>query len=301
MPPRKRARLSQATSPEHAIKSPTPVAEAEESGDGEKQMLEDAWTDEEEIGLLKGLMTWKPTGIHKHFRLIALHNFLLDNNYIHPLASHTKPAGIWRKLQTLYDLDALDEREDARQLSDLSQEAADEDGDEDDVYSEAENKIHRQDFILPSDGDDFAGLMWRQRLLGEGEAERQESPAELPELNFAVEPPIRFTPSFSVEPSRESATPVRVGKQKAGRGRPRGSAATAVTASGTRRSARQADSVAEEEEAEVEEGEGDDDQDESEDEEQSERSTPARSTRTAARGRGRPAGRARGRGRGRGK
>ena len=41
---------------------------------------------------------------------------MLDNGYIHPKAEHTKPAGIWRKLESLYQLDSLDERENARQL-----------------------------------------------------------------------------------------------------------------------------------------------------------------------------------------
>ncbi|KAK1020242.1 hypothetical protein LTR33_019116, partial [Friedmanniomyces endolithicus] len=85
MPPRKRTRISQATSPTPTSQPPTPAAaEVASPSKSEDKLLTDPWTDEEEIGLFKGLMTWKPTGIHKHFRLIALHQFLLNDGYIHP-------------------------------------------------------------------------------------------------------------------------------------------------------------------------------------------------------------------------
>ena len=234
---------------------------------------------------------------------------MLSNGYIHPRNEHTKPAGIWRKLQTLYDLDALDEREDARQLSDLSIESSAED-EEDDVYSEAANKIHKEDFSLPD--EEFGEMKWQQRFMSEEEREREgESPPVLPELNLAEERPVRFTPSFSVEPS-EAATPSRGGRARAGTARGRGRPATVVAAltGGARRSARQAESVAGGSEQD-EEAENEDEEASEEDDEQgeSEESTPAaRSTRTG-RGRGRSAAaaaaaaaaRGRGRGRGRGK
>ena len=132
MPPRKKARVSQATSPDPEPPQKTPSIAS--PGKGDEAALNDPWTDDEEIGLFKGLMRWKPTGklswkrektwslitdqtegIHKHFRLMALHSWLLENNYIHPRSQHTKPVGIWAKLNTLYDLPALDAREDARQ------------------------------------------------------------------------------------------------------------------------------------------------------------------------------------------
>ncbi|KAF2771909.1 CT20-domain-containing protein [Teratosphaeria nubilosa] len=275
MPPRKKARVSQATSPSNP-KTPTPTTDARP---------DDAWTDEEEIGLFKGLMTWKPTGIHKHFRLLALHQFLLTNHYIHPGNPHTRPAGIWRKLHTLYDLNALDEREDARQLSDLSHEegGADDgadDDDETDVYSEAENKIHRGEFELPE--AEYGERMWRARF-----AEREESPGVLGEVNLAREAPVRFTPSVGVEVEGEGTPAVRArGGKAAGARRGRG----AGKAGKQRRSARQAEAGGEE---------GNDREEESEEDEgkESEASgAPARSTR-AGRGRGR--GGARGRARGR--
>ena len=227
---------------------------------------------------------------------------MLSNGYIHPRNTHTRPAGIWRKLQSLYDLEALDEREDARQLSDLSvnSEEDEEDDDDEDVYSQAANKIHKEDFDLPD--DDFAELKWRQRFLSEEEM-KDESPPLLPDINIAQEPPVRFTPSFSVEPrSSEVPTPsTRGGRQKAGagRGRGRGGTMAAPAVTDKRRSARQAaESVAGSEHGE-EEAEGDEEAEESEGAE-SRDSTPARTTRTG-RGRGRGAAAARGRGRVRGR
>ncbi|KAK4505479.1 hypothetical protein PRZ48_003442 [Zasmidium cellare] len=313
MPPKKKARVSQAASPDP--EPATPVAATPEKTD--EQILNDPWTDDEEIGLFKGLMRWKPTGIHKHFRLMALHSWMLENNYIHPRNEHTKPPGIWAKLNTLYDLPALDARENARQLSpewtsleqeEEAQKEAEEDGA--DVYSLAANKIENEDFSLPLE-DGFDDLMWKARLpLEKGD----ESDFELPELNLADQPPIRFTPSFSIEPS-EAATP----SSKRGRGGARGKGskggAAASDSGARRRSTRNTESVADkeeekdEEEAEEEDGEEEEDEEDDEDgseeeeeEEEDQESAPAkRRGRSAKVTRGRGTGRGRGRGRGRGK
>ncbi|KAI7564401.1 hypothetical protein KC346_g21531, partial [Hortaea werneckii] len=57
MPPRKRQRVS--PTPPSQPKSPTPAESPPAPTD--KHLLNDPWTDEEEIGLFKGLMQWKPT------------------------------------------------------------------------------------------------------------------------------------------------------------------------------------------------------------------------------------------------
>lgn len=213
-------------------------------------------------------------GIHKHFHLLALHQDMLNSGHIHPKNEHTKPAGIWRKLETLYDLGILDEREDARQLenmkipvafrgdrSDSEDESEDGNVDDDaDVYSEAANKIENEEFSLP--GADFAERKWIQRLPNEKQR-RAESPPLLPELNLADEAPMRFTPSFSIEPGEVATPSSRKGKAKAGK--------PAAKPTNTRRSTRQAESVEEDEDDEDAEEE-----ESSEEEEQSEQSTPAR-------------------------
>lgn len=59
MPPRKRTKTAHAafSTPPSQAKTPTP---AEDTAD--EQRLNDPWTDEEEIGLFKGLIKYKPTG-----------------------------------------------------------------------------------------------------------------------------------------------------------------------------------------------------------------------------------------------
>lgn len=47
--------------------------------------------------------------MHKHFRMIAVSEFLKSQGY----AEHTRIPGIWKKLNTLYNLPGLDERDDS--------------------------------------------------------------------------------------------------------------------------------------------------------------------------------------------
>lgn len=122
-------------------------------------------------------------GIHKHFRMLQIRQYLLDNRYISPKAAHTTSAGLWAKLATLYDLESLDQREDARQLSDLSDEASnsnasDSDDDDEDLYSLADNKIHKQRFSLPDDDAFIEDLAWKRRFPSEkARRDGSESPA----------------------------------------------------------------------------------------------------------------------------
>lgn len=73
MPPRKKQRVSQAASPTPTSqpKSPTPAAASspvsphkaeDEAATPQDSILNDPWTDEEESGLFKGLIKFKPTG-----------------------------------------------------------------------------------------------------------------------------------------------------------------------------------------------------------------------------------------------
>jgi len=64
MPPKKRARVSQAASPaatDQQHKTPTPAAQSPNKAD--EDILNDPWTDEEAIGLFKAVIKWKPTGM----------------------------------------------------------------------------------------------------------------------------------------------------------------------------------------------------------------------------------------------
>lgn len=205
----------------------------------------------------------------------------------------------------MYNLEALDEREDARQLEkvelDTDEDAEDSDEEEGDAdaYSDAAHKIPNEDFDLP--GADFEELKWRNRLATDKQR-RDESPPLLPELNLASAPPVRFTPSFSIEPEVHAATPRARGKAAAAtstKGKP-------AASQGRRRSTRQVEVDAEDVEAEEEdepedeegeEGQDDDEEDTGDEQEESARNTPAS---RLTRRRGRPPATT-GRGRGRGK
>lgn len=48
--------------------------------------------------------------MHKHFRMIAISEFMKSQGYAPSHSDHTRIPGIWKKLSTLYNLPALDER-----------------------------------------------------------------------------------------------------------------------------------------------------------------------------------------------
>ncbi|KAL2037968.1 hypothetical protein N7G274_009187 [Stereocaulon virgatum] len=121
MPPRKKAPRAarhdstpSGDATEQAIEDvPTP-AEVEVVKD--KIPISDPWTDEQETSLYKGMIRWKPVGMHKHFRMISISENIRNhgyNGYASPKHFHMRIPGIWEKLGTLYNLEALDIREDA--------------------------------------------------------------------------------------------------------------------------------------------------------------------------------------------
>ncbi|KIX02075.1 uncharacterized protein Z518_08014 [Rhinocladiella mackenziei CBS 650.93] len=109
------------------------------------------WSDDQESALLQAIIRWKPVGMHKHFRMIAIREHLLNQGIINPEDSHTSTAGIWRKLESLYDLSKLDEREDSII---------------DGIDDGSKGPAYWRDFELPR--EDFDELMWQRRLAPEG-------------------------------------------------------------------------------------------------------------------------------------
>ncbi|KAK4940785.1 hypothetical protein LTR10_019178 [Elasticomyces elasticus] len=103
------------------------------------------WTDDQESALLQAIVRWKPVGLHKHFRMIAIRDHLLSQGIISPDDPHTTSTGIWRKLESLYDLDKLNEREDS-------------------LIDAGDNTF--RDFELPR--EDFEEMMWQKRLAPDG-------------------------------------------------------------------------------------------------------------------------------------
>jgi len=52
-------------------------------------------------------------GTHKHFRMIAIHNYMIGQGVVNSGDQHTTISGLWTKLGSLYNLPILDEREDS--------------------------------------------------------------------------------------------------------------------------------------------------------------------------------------------
>jgi MRG-binding protein len=88
--------------------------------------------------------------------MISIHNDMRSHGFATEDAPHTRIPGIWKKLNQLYELDALDERENQYAFSD-EPEATDPD--------EAPNM---PDFELPE--DEFGELMWNKRFHREDSA-----------------------------------------------------------------------------------------------------------------------------------
>ena len=120
--------------------------------DEETPSNNDRWTDDQEATLLKAIVQWKPVGMHKHFRMLAIRDYMLGQGVIKSTDDHTSVAGIWTKLESLYDLPRLDEREDSVVA----------DGDEEDEKATQ----YWREFELPR--DDFEGMMWGRRLAPDG-------------------------------------------------------------------------------------------------------------------------------------
>ncbi|BCS26071.1 uncharacterized protein APUU_50782S [Aspergillus puulaauensis] len=232
MPPRKKPKLNtQAENPHSPANTP---AEGAAQGTPSYDLVADPWTDEQETALLKGIIKWKPVGMHKHFRMVAISEFMKSQGYAPSHAEHTRIPGIWQKLGTLYNLPALDEREDSLVTE---------------VSDDAEGKEVYCPFELPE--DEYGDMMFERRLAMEG----SQSPAPSGQAESR-----RGSTVADTDEPRSSPAPPR--GRKPGRGRPPGR--------GTRSSrlhvaveTRQQSSEEEEEEAESEEEHGESEEEES--------------------------------------
>ena len=104
------------------------------------------------------------TGMHKHFRMIALSEYLRNHGYDE---KHTRIPGIWEKLKTMYNMEMIDEREDT----------FDDEGEEGD-----EDTPPFVDFELP---EEEYGLETFMR----GKRSPSEAPSSPPRLERSSSPP----------------------------------------------------------------------------------------------------------------
>lgn len=142
MPPRKKAKRGHSTSPpednapQSSANTPGSSDSAVKPDEPKYDIISDPWTDEQETALLKAIIKWKPVGkllyvtgppgimirelyltilfyslgVHKHFRMLAISEHLKSQGYAPSNADHMRIPGIWKKLASLYNLEALDER-----------------------------------------------------------------------------------------------------------------------------------------------------------------------------------------------
>ncbi|TQV98787.1 hypothetical protein V2A60_007512 [Cordyceps javanica] len=167
MPPRKRARgpPTSASTPardDDAMDVDTPQA-APRSPVKEKMPGYNAmWTDDQVSSLFKGVIRWKPAGMHKHFRMIAISEHLRNHGFDPDLHQHTRIPYIWQKLRAYYNLDLIDDRENIE-----------EDDDEDERYI---------DFALPY--DEYIEPMMHRAV-----ADPSEAPTSPAQLDVSPPPP----------------------------------------------------------------------------------------------------------------
>ncbi|KAI6585829.1 hypothetical protein MCOR04_004603 [Pyricularia oryzae] len=121
MPPRKRGRSSVATTAaaaqeDDAMEVDTPQAASTPTTTTAPTThptvdLTSPWTDDQVASLFKGIIRYKPAGMHKHFRMIAISEHLRKHGFDPNVLKHTRIPGIWEKLGTFYNIDVIDDRE----------------------------------------------------------------------------------------------------------------------------------------------------------------------------------------------
>ncbi|KAG0380166.1 hypothetical protein BGX24_009781, partial [Mortierella sp. AD032] len=114
------------------------------SSDDEQDMSgvenNNSWDESMEMALFYAATKFKPVGMHKHFRMVNLHKHFNKHS-----PTPCTIAELWDKLESMYDLQTLDEREDSGLF-------ADEDDDEEEDSDSEEKDFsfkNSEEFVLP--------------------------------------------------------------------------------------------------------------------------------------------------------
>jgi MRG-binding protein len=94
--------------------------------------------------------------------MICIHNEMRSHGFASEDAPHTRIPGVWKKLSTLFNLDALDTRENDDTFS------------EDPDPTDPKEAVKIPDFELPE--DEFGELMWNKRFHREASAAASSPP-----------------------------------------------------------------------------------------------------------------------------